>query len=96
MKIDWQIRYPFIEAFCHACQTKFIIEYVTLTTRIKHCGGCRTPLPEKTYELWCDVRDGKLTGKRYAAEGQEPPTAGDGKLPSATPPSRLDFNAKYF
>jgi hypothetical protein len=97
MNIEWEIKFPAITAYCHGCRTSYLIEFVTPTRSIKHCGG-RTRLPEKIYERWIAVKENKLTGKRYAPEiGKEPPTAGDGNNPSSSKvPSKLDFNVKYF
>jgi hypothetical protein len=97
VQIDWEIRFPNIVAHCRACRTSFVIEYVTPTKSIVHCGG-RTRLPEKIYERWIAVKENKLTGKRYAPEiGKEPPTAGDGNNPSSSKvPGKLDLNVKYF
>jgi hypothetical protein len=97
VNINWTIRYPFIEAFCHGCNTRYLLEFVTPTRAIKHCGGLRTQLPDSVYETWCDIRDNKLTGKRMGSEiGKEPPTAGDSQVTSSKVPSKLDFNVKYF
>jgi hypothetical protein len=96
MKIDWTIRFPVIEAFCHGCNTRYLLEFVTPTRAIKHCNGMRTQLPESVYEKWCDIRDNKKTNKPMAPEAKEPPTAGDGKLSSANVPNRLDYNVKWF
>jgi hypothetical protein len=63
MNVDWEVRFPAITAYCHGCKTRFLIEYVSPTIAIKHCGGLRTQLPERVYELWCDIRDNKKTGK---------------------------------
>lgn len=60
--VKWEIRYPFIVAECPNCRTSFTIEWVTLTSAIKHC-GLRTRLPEKVYEDWCAVRDAWKTAK---------------------------------
>jgi hypothetical protein len=102
MNIKWEIRYPAIVAHCLECRTDFLIEYVTLTSTIKHCGTMRTRLPEKVYESWLEAKDlftsGKGKGKLFpSATPGEPTTAGDGNNPSSSKvPSRLDFNVKYF
>jgi hypothetical protein len=104
MNIDWTIRFPAIEAYCHGCRTRYLIEFVTPTKHIVHCNGNRTPLPEKIYERWIAIKENKLTGRKMGATG-EPltatnpcdtlPTAGDGKLRE---PNRrdMDYNVKYF
>ena len=55
--VQWEIKYPFIVAFCPNCRTSFTIEWVTLAAGIKHCGSFRTRLPEKVYEAWLEVRE---------------------------------------
>jgi len=87
MAVEWTIRLPYIFAYCSDCKSTFEIEKPTPTVHIRHCGNQRQRLPEKIYESFCDIRDGKQTHKAWvlAQPGEEPPTAGGAlnKLPSA-------------
>jgi len=103
MQIEWTIRYPFIEAYCHSCRTRFLIEFVTLTSGIKHCGAM-TRLPESVYERWVAVKEMKPTGRRMGTTGEPPtatnpcdnlPTAGDDK-PREPGRRDLNYNARWF
>ena len=100
MNINWEIRYPAIVAHCLECRTDFLIEYVTLTSTIKHCGTMRTRLPEKVYETWLEAKDlfvnGKGKGRTFpSATPGEPRTLGDGKTPEPDR-SKMNYAVKYF
>src|SRR5689334_11995035 len=59
MAVEWTIRFPYIFAYCSDCKSTFEIEKPTPTVHIRHCGNQRQRLPEKIYESFCDIRDGK-------------------------------------
>jgi hypothetical protein len=63
----WEIKYPFVIAECPNCRTSFTIEWITLTSAVKHCGKL-TRLPEAIYEKFCEIREVRKKADQAAAK----------------------------